>query len=248
MSKDLFHFRQFSMQQAPSGQRVNTDSCVFGALIADDASKPPAQILDIGTGTGVLALMLASRFPTAKITAVEPEASIAAVAQENFRQSPWCDRISTVVARAQDLDPARHGSFDLVVCNPPYFQNSMISDNHLRMIARHNMDLSPHELYAAMSRMMSEGGSAWLSFPDDSTTLWIDQANRSGLHQTHHVIVKDHPDAKPHMAVVGWSESKPQTIVRDMIHYRTAHKGAMSAWMRSFREAWYPAKYNEQFY
>jgi tRNA1Val (adenine37-N6)-methyltransferase len=246
MPSDLFHFRQFSMIQAPSGQRVNTDSCVFGALIGQDAQ--PARILDIGTGTGVLALMLAVRFPQSQITAVEPEASIAEVAHQNFTTSPWSDRITTLLARAQELDPAIHGTFDFVICNPPYFQNSMTSGDRLRMIARHNMDLSPGELYQAMHRMMSSGASAWLSCPEDSTSLWVDQGIAAGLHETHHIIVKDHPEAKPHVTVVGWSKSKPDSVIHNSIHYRAEHKGGLSEWMRSFREEWYPAKYNQQFY
>jgi tRNA1Val (adenine37-N6)-methyltransferase len=248
MTKDMFHFRQFSMIQAPSGQRVNTDSCVFGALIAGDAPQSALRILDVGTGTGVLALMLASRLPASHLTAVEPEVSIAAVAQENFQNSPWADRMKMIIARAQDLDPAVHGTFDLVLCNPPYFQNSLMSGDRLRMIARHNMDLNPEPLYAAMNRMMSEDASAWLSFPEDSTALWMDLGIRSGLHQTHHYVVKDHPEAKPHMVVAGWSRTKPHKKVQDVIHYRAEHQGRLSDWMRSFREEWYPARYNEQFF
>ena len=244
--KDLFHFRQFSMRQAPSGQRVNTDSCAFGALIGPNAT--PLKILDIGSGTGVLALMLAVRFPEAMITAVEPELAIAEVARANFLASPWSDRINIEVNRAQDLDPNVHGTFDFVLCNPPYFQNSLLSDNRLRMVARHNTDLCPDELYESMYRMMSENGSAWVSFPEDSTSLWVDEGVKAGLHRTHHLIVKDHPGAKPHMTIVGWTRTKPDEVIEDEVHYRNEHKGRGSEWMRAFRQEWYPEKYNAQFF
>lgn len=246
MKPDVFHFRDFSMLQAPSGQRVNTDSCVFGAVIGPSAS--PSRILDIGTGTGVLALMLAARFPNARITAVEPETSIAQVAKENFLGSPWRNRIEIVVSRAQDLDPAILGSFDFVLCNPPYFQNSMTSDNRLRMVARHNTDLSPAELYDSMKRMVSDEGSVWLSFPEDSNDLWLKHGVESGLHQTHQITVKDHPDAKPHMTVAGWSRAEQESVAEEMIYYRDHHKGNASPWMRKFRDEWYPARFNAQFY
>jgi tRNA1Val (adenine37-N6)-methyltransferase len=246
MKPDVFYFRDFSMLQAPSGQRVNTDSCVFGAVIGP--TSKPSRILDIGTGTGVLALMLASRFPEAQITAVEPELSIAEIARENFQASPWRDRIEVIVSRAQDLSPGTIGSFDFVLCNPPYFQNSMISDNHLRMVARHNTDLSPVELYVAMKRMMTEQGSVWLSFPEDSNELWFRQGLEAGFHLTHQVTVMDHPGAKPHMTVAGWSLVKPVSTINDVIHYRMSHKGSASQWMRTFREQWYPARFNAQFF
>jgi tRNA1Val (adenine37-N6)-methyltransferase len=245
MADDFFHFRQFSMRQASSGQRVNTDSCVFGALIGPSAQ--PLKILDIGTGTGVLALMLAARFPNAMITAVEPEAAIADVAYENFSNSPWNDRINLHVTRAQDLDVTRYGKFDFVLCNPPYFQNSMTSDDRLRMVARHNMDLSPAELYQSMRQIMTDHGSTWLSFPEDSTRLWLDEGMRAGLHCTHHMTIKDHPEAKPHMVITGWSNAKPTALAEDVICYRSEHKGGLSDWMRTFREEWYPARYNAQF-
>jgi tRNA1Val (adenine37-N6)-methyltransferase len=245
MSKDEFHFRDFSMHQAPSGQRVNTDSCVFGALIGCDAR--PKRALDIGTGTGVLSLMLASRDPDVFITAVEPELEIAEVATKNFAASPWHDRIKLLTLRAQDLNPDIHGPFDFVFCNPPYFQNSLISDNRLRMVARHNTSLSPDELYHSMTQMMSQDGSAWVSFPGDSTQLWMEGGSAAGLHPITIITVKDHPDASAHMIVVGWSRQKPESIAEETVCYRDSHNGRMSPWMKLFREAWYPARYNAQF-
>jgi len=245
MSKDQFHFRDFSMHQAPSGQRVNTDSCVFGALIGRDAT--PKRALDIGTGTGVLSLMLASMDPDVLIIAVEPELEIAEVARQNFAASPWHDRIELLTLRAQDLNAETHGKFDFVFCNPPYFQNSMISDNRLRMVARHNTSLSPHELYHSMTQMMSQDGSAWVSFPGDSTQLWMEGGSAAGLHPITIITVKDHPDAIAHMIVVGWSRQKSESIAEETIFYRNSHNGRMSPWMKSFREAWYPARYNAQF-
>ena len=233
------------MTQAPSGQRVNTDSCVFGDVIG--GLSQPLRILDIGTGTGVLALMLAARYPGATVTAVEPEVSIARVAAENFKSSPWSERIQLVIARAQDLDPAEIGTFDFVLCNPPYFQNSLLSDDRLRMIARHNMDLSVVELYDAMGRMVTEHGSVWLSFPEDSLDLWLRHGTEAGFHLTHQFTVMDHPGARPHMTIAGWGRNAASEVQRADIFYRTHHKGPPSDWMRAFRERWFPARFNANF-
>jgi tRNA1Val (adenine37-N6)-methyltransferase len=246
MGADVFHFKNFSMTQAPSGQRVNTDSCVFGAVIG--RNETPKRILDIGTGTGVLALMLAARFPLAKIVAVEPERDIIEVARRNVDASPWADRIELVELRAQDLYSAHLGRFDMVLCNPPYFQNSLLSENRLRMVARHNTDLQPVELYLAMKEMMAPQASAWLSFPEDSYALWIDCAQSQSLTLTHEITVADHPEAKPHMTIAGLSMNQSGLVDRSHIFYRDAHKGPSSSWMRGFREEWYPEKYNRNFY
>ncbi len=245
MSIDEFHFRDFSMQQAPSGQRVNTDSCVFGALIGRDIS--PKKALDIGSGTGVLALMLAARYPDVQITGVEPAQEIAAVARQNFASAPWKGRINLLTLRAQDLEPDIHGRFDFVFCNPPYFQNSMTSGDRLRTVARHNTSLSPDDLYKSMKRMMSHEGSAWVSFPGDSLSLWMDRGKQAGFHPTNIITVKDHPDASPHMIIVGWSQQIPTSIEEETIYYRDSRNGKLSLWMKSFRETWYPARFNTQF-
>lgn len=235
------------MTQAPSGQRVNTDSCVFGAVIGPDYlhGRQPKKIIDIGTGTGVLVMMLAHRFPDAHILGVEPEASIATVAAKNFAESPWPDRLSVIGTRAQELSPTDLGLFDFVICNPPYFQNSMLSNDPQRAVARHNSDLSPDELYGAMTRLMTEEGEAWLSFPADSTALWLDSGLRAGLYPTHEIIVKDHPEAKPHMSIVGWRRTPKAAVVPSSIHYRREPKGDMSPWMSEFRRQWYPARFNK---
>lgn len=245
MSTDEFHFRDFSMRQAPSGQRVNTDSCVFGALIGRHTK--PKKALDIGSGTGVLTLMLAARYADVLITAVEPELEITEVARQNFAASPWHERIDLLTLRAQDLNPDIHGIFDFVFCNPPYFQNSMISDDRLRTVARHNTSLSPDELYQSMNRMMTDDGSAWVSFPGDSTQLWMERGRGAGLHPFKVITVKDNPEATAHMIIVGWSRHRHESIEEETLCYRESSNGKMSAWMKSFRDDWYPARYNAQF-
>lgn len=251
MTQDLFQFRDFTMAQAPSGQRVNTDSCVFGDLIGEPILESPQKILDIGTGTGVLALMLAQKFPQAQITGVEPELEIARVTATNFENSLWSKRLQLLTLRAQDLKPEEHGLYDFVLCNPPYFQNSMLSDDRLRTVARHNTDLLPLELYTAMKLMMTKGGTAWVSFPEDSTALWIQSGKASGLVDIQHIVVRDHPQASPHMTIVGWTHPEHSLAASEkslsFIDYRKAYKGEQSDWMRSFRDRWYPEKYNRNF-
>jgi tRNA1Val (adenine37-N6)-methyltransferase len=244
---DKFEFRDFSMLQSAVGQRVNTDSCVFAELIGS-GDLEPKQILDIGTGTGVVALMLAHRFKDAKITAVEPINSVADVAQKNFSQDIWINRIDLLRTRIQDAIFSNNEQFDLVLCNPPYFQNSTLSSDHATEVARHNSDLSPKKIFDEMYRYMTPNGSAWISFPEESSELWLSEGKAHELHLTHHFILSEHPEAKPHMAVVGWSRTKPASVVTFVHYYRVAQQGALSPWMKSFRKKWFPAKYNKNMY
>lgn len=244
---DIFEFRDFSMLQAGVGQRINTDSCVFAELVAG-VDCQPQRILDIGAGTGVVTLMLAHRFPCATITAIEPESSIADVAQKNFAQAVWRDRIDLLRVRIQDFAVAPSEAFDLVLCNPPYFQNSTLSTDRATEVARHNSDLAPAEIYPALVRHMTPDGSAWLSFPESCSDLWLREGKALGLHPTHHIFLSDHPAAKPHIAVVGWSRSKPRDVVTSRLCYRTAPQGALTPWMQSFRKKWFPARFNKNMY
>ena len=244
---DVFEFRDFSMQQAAMGQRINTDSCVFGALVGAEKIQP-RRIVDIGAGTGVITLMQALRFPNANVTAVEPEPSIADVAQKNFDQDAWRDRITLLRTRIQDLVVGPGGQFDFVLCNPPYFLNSTLSTNHVTAIARHAFDLSPAEIYQAMLRLMTPDGSAWLSFPHDYRDLWLSAGKALGLHPTHHIVLSEHPTARPHVEIVGWSKTQPANVAASTLFYREAPQGALSPWMKSFRKTWFPARFNKNMY
>ena len=244
---DVFEFRDFSMLQASVGQRINTDSCVFAALVGDE-SRPPRRILDIGAGTGVVTLMLSLRFPAATLTAVEPESSIAAVARTNFSQVAWRDRFALLEDRIQDLDAEQCGVYDLVLCNPPYFQNGMLSADRITAMARHNADLSINEIYQAMLRLMADGGSAWLSFPADDADLWLSEGRVLGLHPTEYILVSDHANCKPHIVVVGWSRLQPTIMKERALHYRTSLQGPLSPWMQEFRKRWFPARFNKNMY
>ncbi len=188
------------------------------------------------------------KFKNATITAVEPESSIADVAQNNFNQDLWHGRITLQRVRIQDLVGTPEEQFDLVVCNPPYFQNSMPSSARATEVARHNSDLSPEEIYAGMRRHLTLAGSAWLSFPEKSAELWFKVGKECGLHLTHQITLREHPTAEPHIVVAGWSRIKPVDVIASEFFYRIAPQGALSPWMKSMRKKWFPAEFNKNMY
>lgn len=162
--KDLFQYKQFVIHQEHAAMKVGTDCDLLGTL-----SQGGCQILDIGTGTGILSLMLAQRYPEAQITAVEIDDNAILDASRNFLESPFKDRIQLVHASFQDyLSGVSHGElYDSVVCNPPYFDKSMESDNLGRTRARHTSSLPFHVLIGGAFALLKEGGVFSVCIPPE---------------------------------------------------------------------------------
>jgi len=156
-----FKFKQFTIHQEVNSQKVGTDSMLLGAWI-DGSYK---RILDIGTGTGILALMLAQKNPTAEITAIEPDLESLQEAQFNFQNSPFKNRIMAVHSRLQDFGSM--DKFDLIIANPPYFENAYLSDDLDRNRTRHTADLPVFELYEHVVDLLAENGVFAVVLPFD---------------------------------------------------------------------------------
>jgi tRNA1Val (adenine37-N6)-methyltransferase len=131
---DYFQFQQFRIEQAPCAMKVSTDACLLGA--AADLSGA-TRLLDVGTGTGLLALMVAQRHPTVEIEAVEIDAAAARQAAANVAASPWAGRIRVQALSLADYAATRPAPFSHLICNPPFFRLSLRSPDAARSTARH---------------------------------------------------------------------------------------------------------------
>ena len=125
---DLFHFKQFSIDQSGCGMKVNTDGVLLGALVQ---ATDPQSILDIGTGTGVIALMLAQRFSVAEIEAIEIDQAAYETALMNFNNLRFSNRLKAHNNSFQKFSVEQPDKrYDLIVSNPPFFLNSLGSLYH----------------------------------------------------------------------------------------------------------------------
>lgn len=145
--------------------KVCTDACLFGAWMARSvtgAQWPTGSILDIGTGTGLLSLMLA-QVSGARIDAVEIDANAAAQAADNFEASPWRERLQVIQGDIRNLHLGKR--YDLILSNPPFFENSLRSPNNQRNLALHSDALSPAELLKAVQDHLAPGGRFAILLP-----------------------------------------------------------------------------------
>lgn len=168
MSNSYFQFKQFTIHQDQCAMKVSTDACIQGAWTPVTSSVK--TVLDIGTGTGLLSLMLAQRSEKAVIDAIELEPSAATQAKENFSASPWSNRINVLVGDVCDMSFRK--KYDLVICNPPFFNNSLLGDKEERNKARHTLSLSFDDLFHVISNNLGEDGYASILLPVAEHMLW----------------------------------------------------------------------------
>ncbi len=158
-----FQFRQFHVGHDQCAMKVGTDGVLLGAW----ANAPAAgRILDVGTGSGIIALMLAQRYPIAFVSAVEIDANAARQAAENVRRSPWPDRIRVFnesFAKFCQRPENGAGRFHGIICNPPFFQAGTRSRDLSRRRARHDDQLSIDELMIGAARVLDEAGAAFVN-------------------------------------------------------------------------------------
>jgi tRNA1Val (adenine37-N6)-methyltransferase len=172
----VFKFKQFAIDQTGCAMKINTDGVLLAALTESERCE---NILDIGTGTGVIALMLAQRFEKAIIHAVEIDTTASATAEMNFKNSVFSDRLSiTNVAIEHYITDKK---FDLIVSNPPYFVNDLRNAEEKKGIARHTNDQFFEELIAKVNALLTDDGSFWFILPVKQAEFLINKANRHGL-------------------------------------------------------------------
>ncbi len=154
-----FRFKQFTIEHDRSTMKVGTDAVLLGAWV--DVNNV-TTILDVGTGSGVIALILAQRTVGAQIDAIEPDIASAKEAQGNFEMSPWAERLHICPIPLEDHVG---GPYDLIVSNPPYFINSLLPPTAARQSARHVGTLTHEGLLTASKVLLSKSGRLALILP-----------------------------------------------------------------------------------
>ncbi len=204
-----FRFKQFTLRDDRCAMKIGTDAILLGAWAA---SQAPKRILDIGTGCGIIALMLAQRFPMAMVTAVEINSAACEQAAGNFAAAPFHERLSLTSCAVQDFRPPH--LFDLIVCNPPWCHESLKPQDAARAMARHGDALSLEELASAAARLMSPGGTFSVILPVEQALAFTALAATQKLYCHRVCAVRPTPTSVPKRKLLEFSNWRPQQGVR----------------------------------
>ncbi len=222
MSKS-FHFKQFSIAQDRCAMKVGTDGVLLGAW----AKMPEGgrSALDIGTGTGVIALMLAQRFSKLQIKGIDIDESAAKQAEENFKTSPFAHQLSVEQVALQDFHTDE--KFDCIVSNPPFFTNGILPENKQRQLARHFTDFSLALLFDKVSALLAAEGIFSIIMPISEQENILKIAEDNGLHCQESCVVYPNPNKAAKRILLSFSFQKREsthstlTIETDIRHHYT---------------------------
>jgi tRNA1Val (adenine37-N6)-methyltransferase len=229
-SVNIFKFKQFDVVNERSAMRVNTDGVLLGAAMTlKDGDR---RLLDIGTGTGTIALMAAQRLAGipgqagndgVRIDAIDIDEPSASEAAKNFEQSPWAESLR---AHNMSLDEFAANSseiYDLIFSNPPYFENSLTAPDERKSTARHTSDgLSYRDIFAfAGERLAAEGRVAFV-LPADQENDLCRYARMMGFHLFRIVRIRTVPRKAPSRMIAEFSRQRVQAPAEELLTIQDA--------------------------
>ena len=219
MHDPVFHFRQFRVRQDRCAMKVGTDGVLLGAWAGN---FPAVNILDIGTGTGLIALMMAQRHES-QIDAVEVDSEACDQAVKNFAASPWAGRLQVFHTSIQEFSCGCNKKYNLIVSNPPFYNNAHTAPSKARSIARHtNTRLPFDELADGVARLLGPNGRFCLILPAREGDIFIRlcASRRLHVHRLTHVKSKKGRHDKRLLIEFGY---KKQFVVEEELVMRDAH-------------------------
>jgi tRNA1Val (adenine37-N6)-methyltransferase len=184
----VFQFKYFSIHQAHSALKVGTDAMLLGALIEP---KNAIHSLDIGTGSGVLSLMVAQKNDQIRIIAIDVDSESLKDCRDNVINSPWADRISVFQEDILRHEPEK--KYDLIFSNPPFYKNSLLSRDPRVAASKHANQLTFNRLFQKVSQILMQKGSFWAIFPGEYDYEIIETALLYKLKVAHQVRIEGVP-------------------------------------------------------
>lgn len=217
-----FQFKQFKIEQDRCAMKVGTDGVLLGAWTP--LINNPYSVLDIGTGTGVIALMLAQRSEAEQIDAIEIDDDAYEQATENFENSPWNDRLYCYHAGLDEFVDEVDEEFDLIVSNPPFYTDDYKSNNEKRDTARFEDSLPFEDLVEAADFFLSDNGIFSLIIPYKEEEKLITLCNERGLFPLKITRVKGTPTTEIKRSLIAFSRIEQTPILDELVIETARHQ------------------------
>lgn len=234
MSNDFFKFQKFTIRQRQSAMKVGTDGCLLGAL-----SRGGEHILDIGTGTGLVALMMAQRFPNANIKAIDIDEQATTEAKENFNNSPFNSRLDCKRISLQEFTTSSLSDiFDSIVSNPPYFSNSLKNPDKQKSTARHNDELSFRQLCECAYKLLQDNGTFTVIIPTEALTSFTAEACINGFILKSHIAIRTVTHKAPQRHILEFVK-EPVAETHHEEHYIMDSDNKRSEWYSEIMKDFY---------
>ncbi len=196
--------------------KINTDGILLGATAS---AENPKTVLDIGTGTGVIALMLAQRFPEAKIDAVEIDLSSAQTAERNFRGSPFSDRLTLFPVSIQEFClQKKHQQYDLIVSNPPFYLDALTSPKENKTLAKHAIPQFFENLLKPVTDFLTINGSLWIILPVKTASV-VKELAQNQLFLQQEIAVSSFKNDFPHRYILSFGLDRTKIKHESFIIY-----------------------------
>jgi tRNA1Val (adenine37-N6)-methyltransferase len=231
--ENSFRFKQFVVHQDRCAMKIGTDGILLGAWAQ---AEQPERILDIGTGTGLIALMMAQRFQNAIIDALEIEPNAAEQAERNFSTSPWPKRLTLHHQSIQSFAASGlpDNAYSLIVSNPPWFVDSLKSDKTSRNLARHTDSLTHDELLNSVRLLLHSSGRFAVVLPFSDSASFIHLAHERSLYCRRQCHVRSKPGLSPHRVLLEFETVPAESPV--IPHELTIENEQHHDYTESFRE------------
>ncbi|WP_138432871.1 tRNA1(Val) (adenine(37)-N6)-methyltransferase [Winogradskyella algicola] len=216
-----FKFKQFTVKQDRCAMKIGTDGVLLGAWTS--VKHNPFSVLDIGSGTGILSLMIAQRSHAEQIEAIEIDDDAYEQCSENFENSPWNDRLFCYHASLLEFVEEVEDAFDLIICNPPFYSEDYKTENKSRDLARFNDSMPFKHIIYAVAHLLTEDGLFSIVIPRKEEKDFIALANTIGLFPVRILHVKGNPDADVKRSLIEFSYTEKETETSELIIENERH-------------------------
>ena len=235
MSTPFFRFQQFLVRHDRCAMKVGTDGVLLGAW-----ARGGEHILDIGTGTGLIALMMAQRYQQATVDAVEIDTEACGQARENVDDSPFANRIHVICNSIQHfaMEEDRQKVYDAIVSNPPYFENALKNPDKGRLVARHSDTLPFSELFKAVKLLLAEEGEFSVVIPTEYRGRLEEEALLQGFSLSRICAIKTTP-RKPERRFLLAFRQHPSAIIEENVGILELQPNVRSEWYENITKDFY---------